>query len=63
MVPAGAIGAVTGGVLVERLKLTYQRIVIIQFVISVVVSCTAFIFLVHCDQIRFAGVNVGYNSR
>ena len=63
MVPAGVIGATAGGVIIDRLKLEYERIVIIQFTVSIVVSFAALMFLIRCDQIKFAGVNVVYENR
>lgn len=62
VVPAGAIGAVSGGLVIERFKMTFNGIVKTQFFVSVIVVLMAFpIFLTHCDPVDFAGVNVGYN--
>ena len=63
MVPAGVAGATGGGLIVERLKLSFQKIVLIQFIVSLMVACMAVMFFIYCDELDFAGVNIGYNGR
>lgn len=58
--PAGVVGAIGGGLLIERLKMPYQTIVKTQFFVSCAVFLCACMFLVNCEQVDFAGVTVEY---
>lgn len=62
LVPAGALGAIAGGLLVERLKLTLKGILKLQLVAIVILTMTFVpMYLSSCHPAEFAGVNVPYN--
>lgn len=62
VVPAGLIGAVGGGLLIERLKLPYTRIVQTQLLTSILTIFALGSLVIHCEQTLFAGVNSEYPS-
>lgn len=62
VVPAGLIGAISGGLLIERLKMTYVTIVKTQFFVSCLVFLGAGMFLISCPLTDFAGITVDYET-
>ena len=61
-IPAGGGGTFLGGYLVKRFDLRVRGI--IRLCLGVTLPCILFclIFLVHCDNVPFAGVNIEYGE-
>ncbi|KAL5014867.1 hypothetical protein ScPMuIL_009137 [Solemya velum] len=56
----GGTGTFLGGYIVKRRDMHIRSIIKYCFIVTVIVLVTALLFLLHCDQTQFAGVNVEY---
>lgn len=61
-IPAGGGGTFLGGYLVKRFDLHVRGIIRLCLCLTASVLFLALIFLIHCENIPFAGVNVEYGS-
>ena len=62
MLPAGILGTLLGGVIIEKMKLKCKQIMKGQIAVSVITVFFALALLVNCQQIKFAGINVDYDN-
>ena len=60
-IPAGGGGTFVGGYLVKRLNLNIPGILKMCLITSATALVLTLGFLVHCDNVSFAGVNVHYS--
>uniref|UniRef100_A0A8D1CKF4 Solute carrier organic anion transporter family member n=1 Tax=Sus scrofa TaxID=9823 RepID=A0A8D1CKF4_PIG len=63
LIPGGALGQILGGIIISKLQMTCKslmRFVMVTSAISLVLL--AFVILVHCDTIPFAGINEDYGG-
>jgi solute carrier organic anion transporter family, member 4A len=61
LLPAGAGVTILGGLVIEKMQLSCRQIIKMIASLSFAVTITAFIFLLRCDSVVFAGINVPYN--
>ena len=61
-IPAGGGGTFLGGYLVKRFNLRVPGIIKLCLALLIAVFFLGFVFLVHCQNLPFAGINVKYGS-
>ena len=62
LLPAGLVGTLLGGALIEKFHLTCRHIIRIETGLTVGVILCFFALFVNCKRVHFAGVNYPYNS-
>jgi Organic Anion Transporter Polypeptide (OATP) family len=63
MLPAGVIGNLIGGFIIEKLRLSCRQIIKLQIVFAAITTVGILIVLIIDDKGDFAGATVPYNSR
>jgi organic anion transporter 4A len=61
-IPAGGGGTFLGGYLVKRFDLHVRGIIKLCLALTIAVLFLALVFLMHCGNIPFAGVNIEYGN-
>ncbi|XP_041360902.1 solute carrier organic anion transporter family member 4A1-like isoform X2 [Gigantopelta aegis] len=61
-IPAGGGGTFLGGYLVKRFNLKMRGIIRLCMIACAVAFLTIFVFLINCENVPFAGINVNYGD-
>ncbi len=59
-IPAGGIGALTGALIVFCFKAKGRRVVLINWIVTLLLVLAVFAFLIHCPTIELVGVKEPY---
>ena len=63
MLPFGVAGNLIGGFVIEKLRLSFRQILVVQALLAAFTMLATPIFLLMDDTVDFAGITVPYNSR